>query len=379
MFHGYKYSLKTVFRDKEMVFYGLAFPILLALMFNFALGNLLEGTGLDPIPVAIVTDGFHTEQEGFLTIVDALSQDEDALMDPVFVNYEEAHVLLHEGEVVGIYLLTEDGVRLVVNNQGIRQSILVMVADRNVQVESTISRIASKNHELIPQAIADITSEAQVLQEAESGRGMVDIRVYTLLSFMAMSCIYAAFSGMEKVFKVQANHSALAARRVITPTKRIKIVAVDFLASLTAHSLYSFVAVVFFHFVLDIQLADNLLNLTAVILAGTGVGVGFGMFIGAVGSGANQKTIQNIISGVVMAMLVLGGMMSVDVRVMIRERLYILDRMNPVTYLIDAFYTLTGQGNERILYTNILWMLVFIAGFCIVSAVILGRKSYDSI
>lgn len=379
MLHAYKYSLKTVFRDKEMTFYGLAFPIVLALLFNFALGNLLEGTGLEPIPVAVVSESNETYHEGFLSIIEALSYGEDALIDPTFVQESEATKLLQEGEVLGIYRLTEDGVRLVVANQGIRQSILVMIADRNVQVEATITRIATRYQELIPQAIADITSEAQVLQEAESGRGMVDIRVYTLISFIAMSCIYAAFSGMEKVFKIQANHSALAARRVVTPTKRIKIVAIDFLAALTAHTIYALVAVAFFHFVLDIQLAHNFLQLLAVIIAGTGVGVSFGMFFGAVGSGAKQKTIQSIISGVTMAMLVLGGMMTIDLRVMIRERFYFLDRINPVTYIIDAFYTLTGQGNDRILYTNIVWMLGFIAVFCIVSATILGRKSYDSI
>jgi len=139
----------------------------------------------------VVSESNETYHEGFLSIIEALSYGEDALIDPTFVQESEATKLLQEGEVLGIYRLTEDGVRLVVANQGIRQSILVMIADRNVQVEATITRIATRYQELIPQAIADITSEAQVLQEAELKSLHAQINphfLYNTLETMRMQC-----------------------------------------------------------------------------------------------------------------------------------------------------------------------------------------------
>ena len=40
MFHNYKYTLKTLFKNKTLIFWTFAFPIILGLFFNMAFSNI---------------------------------------------------------------------------------------------------------------------------------------------------------------------------------------------------------------------------------------------------------------------------------------------------------------------------------------------------
>src|SRR5699024_5382218 len=62
--HLFWYSLKTFFRDKQGVAFGLFFPLAFSLIYLFVFSGLLTGArALETIPVAFVFDGTPSEVE----------------------------------------------------------------------------------------------------------------------------------------------------------------------------------------------------------------------------------------------------------------------------------------------------------------------------
>ena len=52
--HNFKYTLKILLKNKELVFWSFAFPIILATLFNMAFSNISNSQKLDIIDIAII-------------------------------------------------------------------------------------------------------------------------------------------------------------------------------------------------------------------------------------------------------------------------------------------------------------------------------------
>ena len=53
-FHNLKYTLKTLFKNKALVFWTLAFPLIMATFFNMAFSNVVEEEKLKVFDIAII-------------------------------------------------------------------------------------------------------------------------------------------------------------------------------------------------------------------------------------------------------------------------------------------------------------------------------------
>ena len=52
--HNFKYSLKTLFRNKTLIFWTFAFPIILGTLFNLAFKDIEKNEMLEIIDIAVV-------------------------------------------------------------------------------------------------------------------------------------------------------------------------------------------------------------------------------------------------------------------------------------------------------------------------------------
>lgn len=52
--HNFKYALKTLFRNRMLIFWTFAFPIILGAFFNMAFSDIENSEQLDIIDVAVV-------------------------------------------------------------------------------------------------------------------------------------------------------------------------------------------------------------------------------------------------------------------------------------------------------------------------------------
>ena len=93
--HNFKYALKTLYKNKMLLFWTYAFPIILGTFFNMAFSNIENSEKLDIIKIAIIeNEDFKNNEiwkEAFATLSDA--ENEDRLFDTKYTTEEEAKQL----------------------------------------------------------------------------------------------------------------------------------------------------------------------------------------------------------------------------------------------------------------------------------------------
>ena len=102
--HIFKYRMKCLLRDKETVFWTLAFPIVLALFFNLALSGINDQETFRAIDVAVVNDEEYQKDEIFQSVLQEVSTGESPLFNLHVVIKEQAEKMLEDNEVAG-YLM----------------------------------------------------------------------------------------------------------------------------------------------------------------------------------------------------------------------------------------------------------------------------------
>ncbi len=96
--HNFKYALKTLFRDRMLIFWTFAFPIILGTFFNMAFSNIENSEKLDIIDIAIVDNEEFENSEVWKKSFETLSEEEneDRLFHTQYVTEEEAKQLLRK-------------------------------------------------------------------------------------------------------------------------------------------------------------------------------------------------------------------------------------------------------------------------------------------
>ena len=94
--HNFKYTLKTLLKNKMLIFWTFAFPILIGIFFNMAFSDIENNEKLDIIDIAIVdNDEFNNNliyKETFKSLSD--KKNDNRLFDIKYVNEKKAKDLL---------------------------------------------------------------------------------------------------------------------------------------------------------------------------------------------------------------------------------------------------------------------------------------------
>ena len=102
--HNFKYSLKTLFRSKMLLFWTFAFPIILGTFFNMAFSDIENNEKLDIIDIAIIdNEEFENNQmfkEAFETLGD--ESNDDRIFNIKYTDIEEAKKLLESEQVMTV-------------------------------------------------------------------------------------------------------------------------------------------------------------------------------------------------------------------------------------------------------------------------------------
>ena len=130
--HNFIYSLKTLFKNKMLIFWTFAFPIILGTFFYMAFSNIQEGQKLNIINIAIVENEELKSSEYYKKAFDNLSDEknEDRLFNVRYVTEEEAKEKLQNDEIAG-YMKLEDGKpKLTFVSNGIDQTVFKYVTEQ---------------------------------------------------------------------------------------------------------------------------------------------------------------------------------------------------------------------------------------------------------
>ncbi|NLY20423.1 MAG: ABC transporter permease [Tissierellia bacterium] len=342
-----KYEVLLLFRSKSFLFWTVAFPLLLAIFYKFAFGNLLIKDEFETINVGI-------ESNSYLKYV----FDEIEIINPVVMDD-----ISDISERDDIDVSVDSELNMYVKGRGINETI----------VKSIVDQIIEMNELKMPIDSYDFT-KSYVNQHNEEENGL-------LLSFymlVAMFSFYSAFSTNGVATQSKGELSVLGMRKDISALKRVYFIIPTLMANIAINMTMNFLLIVFIENVLDVRLINNLSLTVFLILFGNIFGASFGLFLGSLNI-ANRGLKDTIIRGFMLLAAGLNGMTGPDVKLIIDNNFPIINKFNPIGVLTDNLLRVNMLNNT----SHIKPMTVLIGAYSIILLSIayiqLRRKTYDSI
>ncbi len=390
--HNFKYAFKTLFRNRMLIFWTFAFPIILGTFFNLAFSNIENSEKLDIIEIAIVDNEEFQNDKSFKEAFQTLSdeENEDRLFNTQYVTEEKAKELLEKDEIIGYLVIKEEMPKVVVNTSGINETIFKYVTEEITQTTEIVKGMTEEeikkemmagNHQMdyekIYQTIQDKTQnqETNIQNIASSNLSYTMIEFYTLI---AMACLYGGILGMVAINQNLPNMSNNGKRVAISPTAKGKLVWSSVLASYITQLIGLFLLFLYTIFILKVDYGDNLPFIIILAMTGSLAGLTMGIAIGTV-----LKANENVKTGIVISVTMLGsflsGMMGITMKYIVDKNIPIVNQLNPANRITDGFYSLYYYDTLDRYFWNVGSLLIFAFVMIVISYISLRRQKYDSI
>lgn len=375
--HIFTTRFKCLLRDKQMVFWTLAFPLALATFFNMAFSNLNAQENFNAIDIAVVDDEAYRQDEGFKGVLTGMSEGEDRLFNLTTSTREEAQKRLDDGEITG-FVTAGSPPALTVRASGINQNIIKIFLDNYSQTLCTVNTIAGQDPSSVPALIEEVGNRMEYTKEVSASGANPNNVLNYFYSLIAMACMYGGFFGNREIMDIQADLNPLAARVNVSPVHKLKAFIYSISASLLIHFVSLLVLLAYLYFVLRIDFGERTGFVLLTTFIGSIVGVSFGAFMSAVVK-KDENTKVSILIGVSMIGSFLAGMMFADIKYIINQRVPFIAYINPVALITDAFYALYYYDGYGRYILNMSILTAFIAVFWVGTYLILRRRKYASL
>lgn len=392
-YHNFKYAFKTLFRDKMLIFWTFAFPIILGTFFNMAFSNIENSEKLDIISIAIVEkEENKIMKQAFDTLSD--EENEDRLFQTQYVTEEKAKELLDSDEITGYLVLLKEEPKVVIKSNGINETILKYVTEQIMQNTEMMSDIMEKrvrdamqgypdgiynmpNMENIYEDVMKMLEDNQVEFKniSNSNLSYTMIEFYTLI---AMTCLYGGILGMTAINHNLANMGNVGKRTSITPTSKGKIIFSSLMASYLTQLIGLAILFVYTIFVLKVDYGTNLPMIILLSLTGSLAGLSLGIAVATLIK-ANENAKIGILIAVTMLGCFLSGMMGITMKYMIDKNVPIVNLVNPASMITDGFYALYYYNTLDRYFLNIVSLLIFSGIMIVLSIRGLSRQKYESL
>lgn len=372
--HIFLYRIKSLLRQKSLVFWTMIFPIALATFFNISLGNVKSMNDFAPIPVALVNDTAYPE---LAETMKGLSEGDGRLFDLTIGDEQLAQNLLKNNEISG-YIIPGDTPTLVLTKTGLNQSILKNFIDQYTVNTLAMKDIAVQHPESIPDLLTAMGASQNYVKEVSVTQRSTDPTLIYFYALIAMSCLYGSMYGVEEVNRVQANLSKHAARLNVAPVHKLKVFSAGMLAALVIHYTGLLLLLGYMQFILGVNFGDQVYYVALILFIGSILGISMGSVISAV-----VKKGEGIKIAVVLLVSMVGsflaGMMIAEVKYYVAQKLPILGYLNPANLLSDALYALYYYDTHTRLFINLAGMSIYALVFCGVTYLLVRGRKYASL
>lgn len=391
-YHNFKYSFKTLLKNRMLLFWTFAFPIILGLFFNMAFSDIEKSEKLDIIDIAIIDNEYYQEKEIYKTTFEYLSDEENdnRIFNITVTNEESAQKMLEEDKITGIIKLNEDDVNILVNQSGINETILRYVVDEisssiiisNNIFENKIEEEMSKgnkkiDYEKLQIEISELisNSNANIKNSSNDNLSYTMIEYYTLI---AMSCLYGGMIAMFITNYKLANMNSVGKRTSISPIHKGSMLLGSLLTSYIIQIIGLALLFLFTIIVIHVDYGTKLIPIIILALIGSLAGLTLGVAVATLVK-SNENTKTGVLLAVTMSGCFLSGMMGITMKYIIDKNIPILNIINPASMITDGLYSLYYYDTLDRYIFNIVSLLLFSLIMFIISYRGLRRESYDSI
>lgn len=386
--HNFKYTLKTLFKNKMLLFWTYAFPLILGTFFYMAFSNIENSEKLDIIPIALV-ETEKTNKE-YKEIFKSLSEeDENQIFSIKYVTESEAENLLSKKEISG-YVLLEQEPKVVVNTSGINETILKVVMEEIEEMNTILKTVTEKEMDGIGQFENNYSWYAEIITKVMETQNEYETNIqdlsntnlsYTMIEYytlIAMTCLYGGILGMVAINQNLPNMSNNGKRISVSPISKGKLILSSVIASYIVQFIGLVLLFMYTVFILHVDYGTELPLIFLLALVGSLAGLSLGIFVASI-----LKTNENMKTGIMISITMLGcflsGMMGITMKYIVDKNIPIVNKLNPASMITDGFYSLYYYSTHERFYFNIVSLLVFSLILIFIATLSLRRQKYDSI
>ena len=322
--HNLKYTIKTLFKNKILIFWTFAFPIILGIFFNMAFSNIEKDEKLKVFDIAVVNDSQFENQKIYQEALKELSADdsENKLFNIKYVKKEKADSLLDDSDIEGYIIFKNEEPQVVVKKNGTYQTLIRFVVTEIGQNKAIIEDLTKKtveneiakgstsfDPEKIAKDILEKINNGQVNMKniSASNLSYMQIEFYTLI---AMACLYGGTLGLTAINTCLANMSSKGKRISVSPNRKSIIVLSSAVGSYIVSLVGIAILMAFLKFVIKVDFGGNLPLVLLLTLIGDLAGISLGVLIASVLK-VSENAKVGITIAVTMFFSVLSGMMGV--------------------------------------------------------------------
>ena len=388
-YQNLKYSLKILLRNKALIFWTFAFPIILGLFFNLAFQNIEKKEQLQVIDIAIINSNDYNNNKIVKESLNELTKGKNKLFNIQLTDEKTSKDLLKNNKITGYLTFKENQVNITVKNSGVEETVLKQVLEQiqsnskiiNKKVEKEISNnIATNkeiNYEQIYQNALSLLNENNIKINNISNKNLsyTMIEYYTLI---AMACLYGAMLSMFIINYQLPNMNSTGKRISASPINKSKQLISSLLSAYIVQLIGLLLLFLFTIFILKVDYGKNLLYVIITSLCGALSGLSLGVATSTLFK-TNENAKTGIIIAITMLFCFLSGMMGITMKYIIDKNIPLLNMINPANMITDALYSLYYYNTFDRFYKDILSLLIFSFIMILISIKGLRRQKYDNI
>lgn len=369
------YRLRVLLRNRSLLFWTFAFPVVLGLLFNLAFGNLDEITALETSNVGIVsTDQEKSKQ--FEAVLKEIKNDDEVIFKSKELTKKEAQKQLSDDKISGYFEIDAKNIELFVSKSGTQQTVLKELLNQYLQNTDKVETLMASGA-VQPQAITQALVQKNYVKDG-NGTGNFNLKSFYFFTLVGMTVMYGFMWGLRNANDQQANQSPEGMRLCLIPRNKLLVSFANMLASLVLFFVQVTFILMFYRFVYQVEFGDHWNYILLVCALGAFTTISFGTLIGNALSKVDFQQKISIGISISMIMSFLAGMMgSQSIKYWIDVHVPLLGRINIVNLISESLYQLFYYQSLNTFYLNLLWLAGFGVLFILLNYSFERKVQYD--
>jgi len=376
-FHNIKYNLLYLFKNKTLIFWTFAFPLIIGTFFKMTFSDIEKKEKLSVFEIAVIENDEYKDDIILNTIFNELDGE---VFNITYETKKEADNKLNNQEIVGYLIKENNSIELNIKQNGIEQTVFKYIVDEIIIAQNIIQDLIENNNEvnyqeIYKEVLNKINIKLNINDTSPKNLSYTMIEYYTLI---AMTCLYGGIIGMYSINTILANMSKKGCRIAVSPVKKSKLLLTSTISSFIVELIGVALLFLYTIFALKVDYGENILPVILIAIVGSLAGLSLGIAVTTLVK-KNENTKMGIVISITMLCCFLSGMMGITMKYIVDKNIPILNKINPASMITDGLYSLYYYETMDRYWFNIISLLIFSIVMITISSLELRRQKYDNI
>lgn len=371
----FTYRLRVLLRNRSLLFWTFAFPVVLGLLFNLAFSDLDKIGKVEQSTVGIVSSS-EENQERFEAVLKEIKQDDKVIFKSKEMTKKKAQNQLSNDKISGYFEIDNKNIELFVSKSDTQQTVLKEVLNQYLQNTDKVETLMATG-QVQPQEVSQLLQQENYVKDG-NGTGNFNLKSFYFFTLVGMTIMYGFMWGLRNANDQQANQSPEGLRLCLIPRNKLLVSTANMLASFVLFYVQTVLILLFYRFVYQVEFGDHWNYILLVCGLGAFTAISFGNLIGNALSKLDFQQKVSIGISISMIMSFLAGMMgSQSIKYWIDVNLPFLGRINIVNLISESLYQLFYYQSLSPFYINLMWLAGFGVVFILLNYSFERKVQYD--